>query len=127
MSLGTDDTFRAFLADWRESGTFEHAIRATYFISGATFERLWTKHVRRQYGWLLFAAQGAVAWLMISLIVVALIFLRRRRDRRRLAELRRNEVPDAPAYWLGEEVAEDVVQDGEQPGDPGRVDGGADR
>jgi hypothetical protein len=126
-SLGDDRAFRDFLAAWRDQGSFEGALRGTYRISSATFEQLWTKHVREQYGWLLFVAQGVVASLIMTVVVVVLIFMRRRRDRRRLAELKRNEVPDSPAYWLGEDLVEPEPRaEGGAPdagGDePGRVD-----
>ncbi|HEX6694588.1 MAG TPA: hypothetical protein VF035_07840 [Longimicrobiales bacterium] len=122
-SLGDDRAFREFLAAWREQGSFEAALRGTYRISSATFEQLWTQHVRKQYGWLLFVAQGVVASLVMTVMVVILIFMRRRRDRRRLAELKRNEVPDSPAYWLGEQLIE--PQPGEEDGAPDA--GGADQ
>ena len=100
QTLGPDTLIATFIDSWRTHGSFEESIRSTYLVSGAQFERLWSKHVRRHYGWLLFLAQGAVVWAFISVVAVAMIFLRRRRDRRRMEELRRNELPDSPAYWM---------------------------
>ncbi len=114
--LGPPESFNAFLEKWRQSGSLEEALRATYLISGTQFERLWSAHVRKNYGWLLFIAQGAVVWLFITIIAIVLIILRRRRDRRRLADLRHSEPPDSPAYWLGEEEHADGAGD-EAPAD----------
>jgi hypothetical protein len=107
QTLGPDSLFGTFITRWRDTRSFETAIRKTYLLSTPQFERLWLKHVRRHYGWLLFAAQGAVVWSFFTVLAIVLIFMRRRRDRRRLAELRRNEMPDSPAYWMGEEPAPD--------------------
>ena len=78
----------------------EQALRDTYRLSGAQFERLWRQQVRKRYGWLLFLTQGAVLALFFTIIALVLFAVRRRRDRRKLAELRATELPDDPAYWL---------------------------
>jgi hypothetical protein len=109
-SLGPDSLFDVFIARWHDTRSYEEALRKTYLVSSTQFERLWTKHVRRSYGWLLFATQGAVVWMFFTVLVIVLIFMRRRYDRRRLADLRRNEMPDRPAYWMGEEAEEERSQ-----------------
>ncbi|MEO5511111.1 MAG: hypothetical protein ABIV28_01465 [Longimicrobiales bacterium] len=122
-SFGSEAAFSEFLARWLETGSFEQSLRLTYRISSTQFERLWAAHVRSHYGWLLFVAQGVVIWAFITLLVLILIFVRRRRDRGRLADLRRTEPPDAPAFWIeGAEVADgadEVTSDAVQPGPGG--------
>ena len=64
---------------------------------------------------------AAVLWMIAGAIVVALYVIRRRRNRARLARLRASEIPDRPAYWLGEETApaEDDAADGGRTGPSG--------
>jgi hypothetical protein len=100
VSLGRPDTFERFLDVWAESGSFEQALRQVYILSSPQFERLWRAHVRRHYGWLQIAAQTLFIWVLLSVLVLALFVIRRRRDRARMAQLRLNELPDQPAYWV---------------------------
>jgi hypothetical protein len=114
--LGSPATFTRFLDAWAEAGTFEQALRMSYLLSSAQFERLWRRQVRSSYGWLLFLTQGVVLALFFTASVLALFALRRRRDRRRLAALRATELPDDPAYWL-------EVNGTEPPAAPGSAHG----
>jgi hypothetical protein len=100
---GGDRVFSIFLAEWRETSDFEGALREVYGLSLATFERDWSRSVRRRYGWLLFLAQTAVIWTIIGTMLLVLVIVRRRRDRSRLERLVANEIPDDPAYWLAHE------------------------
>lgn len=99
---GGDRVLALFLERWKASGRFEASLRATYGLTLGQFERYWIESVRRRYGWLVFFAQASVAWAMLTLLVLVLFVIRRRRDRKRLEGLRETEPPDAPAYWLGE-------------------------
>lgn len=99
-SLGTDETFERFLDRWAQSGSFEQTLREVYVLSSPQFERLWRAHVRRSYGWLQLIAQSLFIWLVITLLVLVLFLVRRRRDRLRLDRLRAAEPPDQPAYWI---------------------------
>jgi len=107
--LGTPATFDRFLAAIRERGSFEQALREVYVLSTPQFERQWRQHVKRQFGWLQLVAQTTFIWLVLTLAVLVLFAIRRRRDRRKLAVLRQSELPDEPAYW---EVVEPDVGDG---------------
>jgi hypothetical protein len=99
-SLGTAATFERFLAAWAESADFERALRDVYVLASPQFERLWREHVKRRYGWVQVIAQTAFIWTVLTLLVLALFIIRRRRDRRRLQALRETELPDTPAWWL---------------------------
>ncbi|HSJ30614.1 MAG TPA: hypothetical protein VK933_04215 [Longimicrobiales bacterium] len=99
-TLGTPQTFERFLATWAESGDFEASLREIYVLSSPQFERLWRAHVKRRFGWLQVLAQTAFIWVIATMLVVALFIIRRRRDRRRLDQLRATELPDSPAYWM---------------------------
>ncbi len=55
------------------------------------------------------------------MLVTVLFFIRRRRDRQRLARLRATEPPDAPAFWLedpDDPRVDDVPVEEETPPDP---------
>jgi hypothetical protein len=96
---GGDRGVELLLERYRVSGHLEGSLRATYGLTFGQLERYWGRSVRRRYGWLLFAAQTTIIWLVLSAIVVALWLIRRRRNRARLAALNENELPDEPAFW----------------------------
>lgn len=98
-SLGPAATFDEFLQRWRDDGSFELALRETYALASPQFERQWRAYAKRQYGWLQIIAQTAFIWTLLTLAVIALIVIRRRRDRAKLALLRDTEPPDEPAFW----------------------------
>jgi hypothetical protein len=110
VSLGTPATFERFLQTVRARASFEDALREVYVLSTPQFERQWRRHVKRQFGWLQLVAQTTFIWVVLTLAVLVLFAIRRRRDRRKLALLRANEPPDEPAYWK---------TDGEGSGDGG--------
>lgn len=93
-----------FLERWREAGDFEEAFRRTFGLTTGRFESLWVEHVKRRYGWILVFTQTAVFWLFVGVALLALIRIRRRRDRERMARLRASDPPETPAYWRGAEV-----------------------
>ncbi len=97
---GGQRAFGLFLQRWRDGHDFERAIRATYGMTAGQLEAYWIKVVKRRYGWLVFAAQSAVIWAIVAVFVIALVAVRRRRDRARLEHLKATEPPDDPAYWL---------------------------
>jgi len=75
------------LTNLPEEETFDAALRATYQITEGDFERRWQRDVASRYGWLSWAAAMGFFWLAIGAFVVALVMLRRRRDRARRAAL----------------------------------------
>lgn len=101
-SMGRPETFERLFDVWAGTGSFEEALRTVYIVSSPQFERLWIQHAKRRYGWLQVAAQTFFVWTVLSVLVLVLFVVRRRRNRRRLAELRDNELPDEPAYWIEE-------------------------
>jgi hypothetical protein len=99
-SLGSPETFELFLVRWAGTGSFEQSLREVYVLASPQFERLWRRHVKRSYGWLQLVVQSLFIWLIISLLVLVLFLVRRRRDRTRLLRLRETEPPDHPSYWM---------------------------
>jgi hypothetical protein len=108
-SLGSPETFERFLVQWAETGSFERALRDVYVLASPQFERLWRRHVKRNYGWVQLIVQSLFIWIVITLLVLVLFLIRRRRDRTRLAVLRETEPPDQPAYWLEQPEQRDAV------------------
>lgn len=103
---------RIFLERWREEGAMEPALRATYGFSLGRFEEAWRRDVRRRYGWALFFTHTVVFWAIITLLLLILSRRRRRRNLERLERMRAEELPDSPAFWLGEEAEEDDAEGG---------------
>jgi hypothetical protein len=119
---GGERALRLFFADWKRLGRFDQALRATYGLTPGQLERYWSRDVRRRYGWLLFFGQATVAWAVLTLLALILFAIRRRRDRRKLRQLRESELPDQPAFWLESGDAPDAT--GEDQPETSR-DGGA--
>ena len=99
-SLGTPAMFQQLLQTWHEGNSFENALRKVFVLSSPQFERQWRRHVRREYGWTQVIAQTAFIWIVLTLAVMVLFAIRRRRDRKKLALLRATEPPDEPAFWV---------------------------
>lgn len=91
-----------FLQRWRADG-YDAALRGTYGLTPALFEKEWRRFVGRRYGWAVVVSNSFVFWLLLVPFLFVLVLVRRRRDRERLAHLRATEPPDAPAFWKDEE------------------------
>jgi hypothetical protein len=89
------------LARWRDTRSFDGALRATFGVTQGQFEEDWRRHVRKRYGWLLVASRSAVFWMFLALVLLFMARARQERNRSRMARLRAVEVPDLPAYWEG--------------------------
>jgi hypothetical protein len=75
------------VANLAQEPTFDAALRATYYVTESDFEARWQRDVASRYGWLSWAAAMGVFWITIGAVLVALVVLRRRRDRARRATL----------------------------------------
>lgn len=89
-----------FLERWRESNSFEGALRRTFGVTSGQLEQDWGRYVRRRYGWLMVFSQSLVFWAFLGTLLAVLVLVRRRRGRLRMARLRATELPDDPAFWL---------------------------
>lgn len=77
-----------FLRYWRESRSFERALRQAYGMTSTDFERQWRQRTRRQYGALALASNMTLGVLLMLAILTPLYLSRRRRDKRRLERMR---------------------------------------
>lgn len=103
VERGGERGLALFLRRWKQDRDFETALRRTYGLSFSQLEDHWREEVKDRYGWTYFLANTLVFWLFGAVVLVLLYLRRRRRDRARLARLREEELPDAPAFWLPEE------------------------
>ena len=88
------------LARWKEEGNFERAFRSTFGVTSAQFEEDWRRYVKDRYGWVFVLSHSAVFWMFLSLALAAMVGVRRRARRERLARLRALDAPDEPSFWL---------------------------
>lgn len=94
-----------FFGYWKESGRMDSALRRAYGITFDGFEERWQSRTRNSYGVL--ALVGDITVLSLVLLVVLLPFMvsRARRNRERLAFLRRQDaILDAYAAAVGTTV-----------------------
>lgn len=77
-----------FLTYWRESGSYERAVRQAYGVTSLTLTDEWRQRVRLRYGALAVLSDAAVAGLLTILLVGPAWLIRRRRDRRKLEAMR---------------------------------------
>ena len=75
------------LANLPQAESFDAALRATYHVTEGDFELRWQRDVGSRYGWLSWLAAMGFFWLAIGALLVALVALRRKRDRRKRAAL----------------------------------------
>jgi hypothetical protein len=79
------------LANLPQAESFDAALRATYHVTAGDFELRWQRDVGSRYGWLSWLAAMGFFWLAIGSLLVALVVLRRRRDRAKRAALESEE------------------------------------
>jgi hypothetical protein len=105
-----NDSFAAFLAEWRRSHDFDGALRGVYGITATRFESEWREMVKRRYGWLAALSQVGIFWGVVAVLLVLLTIPRRRRNREKLERLRDQDFrEDAAAQapeWAEELAAE---------------------
>ena len=91
----------AFIAAWKQRGSFADAMRTVYGATPGQLESDWRKWVKRRYGWLVVISQSAVFWTTLIVALAAMFLVRRRYRREQMARLRAGEPPDEPEYWSG--------------------------
>lgn len=77
-----------FLQYWKETGSYERALRQAYGITSLTLANDWRRRVRMRYGALAVLSDAAIAGVITLLLVGPVWLVRRRRDRRKLAAMR---------------------------------------
>lgn len=99
---GGEPVLASFLRRWRQMGAIEPALLRTYGLTLATLEQHWSRDVRERYGWTYLLGNAVVFWAFAGVLVLLLFLRRRRRDRAKMEKLKQEELPENPAFWLGE-------------------------
>lgn len=94
-----EEALALFIRRWREGGRFDPALRRIYGVTSSQLEEDWRDWLVDRYGWLSVLGQSSVAWLVLALLLLAIVRIRRRHNVERVAALRADEPPDAPAWW----------------------------
>lgn len=98
---GEEQGLTRLIEELQGDAGFEAAIRSTFHLTGDDFEARWQRDLRSRYGWLSWAAGVGLFWLLAAAVLVALVGLRRRRDRLRRARLDEGWVVP-PEEWAGD-------------------------
>lgn len=84
---GGERGLEPLLTNLPQAESFDAAMRATYHITLGDFEMRWQRDVASRYGWVSWLAAMGFFWLAVGSLLVALVVLRRRRDRAKRAAL----------------------------------------
>jgi len=84
---GGERGMQLLFANWQRDGTLEGALRTTFGITFGQLEDEWRHDVRSRYGWLAILSNAALIWLAAAALVLAAWIPRRRRNRRKLAQM----------------------------------------
>jgi len=77
-----------FFSYWKESGSFEIALRRAYGMTGTQFDKHWQQQTRRRYGALAVVANLTLVAGIFGLLLGPLFWMRRQRYRRKLDAMR---------------------------------------
>lgn len=98
-AMGGEAGLRSLFAELAAGRSFDSAVRTVYGVTESQFEVAWRRSVTERYGWLYLVSRASVFWIVITLLVAWFSFLRFRRDRVRMDELRE---------WESTAEAEDI-------------------
>lgn len=84
---GGERGLEPLLTNLATAESFDAALRATYHVTAGDFELRWQRDVASRYGWFSWVTAMGFFWLAIGALLVALVMLRRRRDRAKRAAL----------------------------------------
>lgn len=87
-ALGGPDGLTNMLRYWKQTSSFEKAVRSAYGLTGEAFEKQWRARTRSRYGALSFVTNVSLALGLFSFVLVPLFVIRKRRDRRRMEAMR---------------------------------------
>ncbi len=88
MALDPDRGLSLFFVNWKATSSFELAVRQSFGVTSAGFEKSWQQQTRRRYGALALVANLSLAFGVFAVVIGPFIWQRRKRDRERLHALR---------------------------------------
>jgi hypothetical protein len=113
-ALDTANGLAPFLANWKAKGSMDAAVRTTFGLTLAGFEKRWQQRTRRRYGALALISEVTFGGILVGLAIIPLYVARRQRDRRRMAAL---VAADAAAERAARESAiEALLRGDDEPG-----------
>jgi len=87
-TMGGDPGLASLFRELASGRSFDGALRTVYGVTETQFEAAWRRSVTDRYGWLYLLSRASVFWILITLLVAWFSFLRFRRDRERMDDLR---------------------------------------
>ena len=87
-ALDPENGLRNFFVYWKESGSFEVAVRRAYGLTSAQFDQHWQQRTLRQFGVLSVAANLSLIGGVFGLLLGPLFYMKRRRYKKRLEAMR---------------------------------------
>lgn len=91
LDMGGPAALASLFARLRSGDSMDAALRSVYGVTEAQFVRRWEKGVRDRYGWLFLLSRASLFWIAITLLLLLVVWRRRRYDRQRMERLRREE------------------------------------
>jgi hypothetical protein len=85
--LDTAHGLSRFFAAWKTQGDLDRAMRSTYGMTLAGYEKDWQRRTRRRYGALALIGDVTFGGLFLLVVVLPLYVVRRQRYRRKLAAM----------------------------------------
>lgn len=77
-----------FFTYWKETGSYERAVRQAFGMTTAGFDDYWHSRVRRRYGALALMANLSLAFGFVAVLIGPAYFAKRRRNRIRIEQMR---------------------------------------
>lgn len=87
-SLDPQRGLTLFFRYWKQTGSMDRAMRQAFGLTQSGFEAQWRARTMRRYGALAVLANLSVLFAILGFLLVPLLWVRQRRDRRRLTALR---------------------------------------
>lgn len=77
-----------FFNYWKQTGSYDLAVRQAFGLTTSSFDAYWHKRVRQRYGALALAANLSLAFGFVAVLIGPAYLAKRRRNRKRLAQMR---------------------------------------
>jgi hypothetical protein len=87
-SLDPQRGLSLFFTYWKQTGSMDQAMRKAFGLTKSGFEAEWRTRTMRRYGALAVVANLSLLFVLLAFFLLPLYWVRRRRDKRRLAALR---------------------------------------
>jgi hypothetical protein len=114
--LDTANGLAPFFANWKAKGSLDAAVRSSFGLTLAGFEKRWQQRTRRRYGALALISEITFGGILVGLAVIPLYVARRQRDRRRMAALVAADAAAERAARAG--ALEALLRGDDEPGSP---------